>query len=197
MRYFRRLPPLLRVASLLGLLFYLAALALPMDAFIKFLSSFPHAYQDSSPMFIIALNLLWLGSACSFTVNGYSTRFRRSDRGPFPLDSWQSQVRAIALLSALPLCGIALALIIPRPLSPSWSSSRSPCSRRSWCSWPKSLVWQAADWYAPHRPGDLDKPLAFCSADWPSQELSGLTTKYNQITFCACEPITERMRHGS
>jgi hypothetical protein len=113
MRYFRRLSPLLRVASIVGLLFYLAALALLTDSCIMFLSSFPHAYQDSSPMFIIALNLLWLGSACFFAVNGYSTRFRRSDRGPFPLDSWQSQVRAIALLSALPLCGIALALIIP------------------------------------------------------------------------------------
>jgi hypothetical protein len=113
MRSFRRLPPLLRVASLLGLLFYLTTLALLTDSCIMFLSSFPHAYQDSSPMFIIALNLLWLGSACVFAVNGYSTRFHRSDRGPFPLDSWQSQVRAIALLSALPLCGIVLALVIP------------------------------------------------------------------------------------
>jgi hypothetical protein len=113
MRYFRRLPPLLRLASIVGLLFYLAALALLTDSVSMFLLSFPHAHQDSSPLFIITPNLLWLGSACSFAVNGYSTRFRRSDRGPFPLGSWQSQVRAIALLSALPLCGIVLALIIP------------------------------------------------------------------------------------
>jgi hypothetical protein len=109
MRYFRRLPPLLRVASLLGLLFYLTALAL----LINYLVTGLYAHRDPSRVPIIALNLLWLGSACSFAVNGYSTRFRRSDRGPFPLDSWQSQVRAIALLSALPLCGIALALVIP------------------------------------------------------------------------------------
>ncbi len=64
-------------------------------------------------MFVVAVNLVWLGSACSIVVNGYSTRFRRADRGPFPFDSWQSQVRAVLLLSVLPLCAFALALVIP------------------------------------------------------------------------------------
>jgi len=107
------LPPLLRVVSIVGLLFLLAAIALMINSFVTGLSSSPHAYRDASRVEAIALNLLWLSLACSFAVNSYSARFRRPDGGPFPLDSWQSQVRAIVLLSALPLCGIALALVIP------------------------------------------------------------------------------------
>jgi len=117
MRYFRRLPPLLRVASIVGLLFRLGALALLILLITSFvtdlLSSSPHAYRDSIRLSIIALNLIVLSSACSVAVNTYSVRFRRPDRGPFLLDSWQSQVRTIAPLSALPLCEIALALVIP------------------------------------------------------------------------------------
>lgn len=64
----------------------------------------------------------------------YSARFRRPGRGPFPLDSWQSQVRAFVLLAALSMCALALALFAPRALSPSCSSRRSPCSRCSCCS---------------------------------------------------------------
>src|SRR5262249_23557670 len=55
--------------------------------------------------------------ACFYAVTRYSTRFRQPDRRPFPLDSWQSQVRAILLLAALPLCALALAVLaffIPR-----------------------------------------------------------------------------------
>jgi len=68
----------------------------------------------------------WMhGGACSCTVTTYSTRFRRPDGEPFPLGSWQSQLRAILLLAALPLCALVVALYIPRPLQPSSSSACS------------------------------------------------------------------------
>jgi hypothetical protein len=117
MRYFRRLPPLLRVASIVGLLFVLTDLALLIlliNSFVMdLLSSSPHASRGVSRVGAIALNLSLLSLACSIVVNSYSRRFRQPDRGPFPLGSWQSQVRAILLLSALPLCAITLALFIP------------------------------------------------------------------------------------
>jgi hypothetical protein len=113
MRDFRRLPLLLRVTSVMGLLFLLAVLALLTDALITWLSPVPHSSLDSSRVGVIVPNLMLLSLAWSFPVNSYNIRFRRPDRGPLPLDSWQSQVRAIALLSALPLCGIAFALFVP------------------------------------------------------------------------------------
>jgi hypothetical protein len=119
-RYFRRLPPLLRVASLLGLLFPLASLALLIPLLVTSLPSFPLTPPDFGRRGISALNLGLLGGACSVAVNTYSTRFRRPDRGPFLLSSWQSQVRTILLAAALPLCALALALVaplIPLPLA--------------------------------------------------------------------------------
>jgi hypothetical protein len=101
MRYFRRLPPLLLVASIVGLLFGLTASALLIESLVTDLSAFPHAHRDLSRVGIIGMNLFWLGLACSVVVSSYSTRFRQPDRRPFPLNSWQSQVRAILLLSAL------------------------------------------------------------------------------------------------
>jgi hypothetical protein len=103
MRSFRRLPPLLRVASLLGLLFPLASLALLVPLLVTSLPSFPLTPPDFGRRGIMALNLVLLGGACSTAVNTYSTRFRQPNRGPFPLSAWQSQVRAIALGAALPL----------------------------------------------------------------------------------------------
>src|SRR5262249_202650 len=64
-------------------------------------------------LYVIAANLGAVGAACFFAVTTYSRRFRRPDRGPFPLDSWQSQVRVIALLAALPLVAIVVVLILP------------------------------------------------------------------------------------
>jgi hypothetical protein len=120
MRYFRRLPPLLRVASILGLLFPLASLALLVSVLVTSLPSFlqsPAGFNQSSAGFdrgvVIALNLGAIGGACSTAVNTYSTRFRQPAQGPFLLSSWQSQARAIGLLAALPLCALALAVFIP------------------------------------------------------------------------------------
>ncbi len=111
MRNIRRLPPLLRVVSILGYLFSLTAIALLIVSLVTDLLAFPHAHGVLSLVGTIGSNLFWLGLACSLVVSTYSTRFRRPDGRPFPLDSWQSQVRAIGLLSVLPLCGIALAML--------------------------------------------------------------------------------------
>ncbi len=113
MRNFRRLPSLLRVASIVGTLFPLAGIALMANSYVTGQSSSPPAYWDSGRTGVIALNLVWLSMACTFVAIAYSTGVRQPGLGPFPLGSWQSQVRAILLLSALPFCGIALALIIP------------------------------------------------------------------------------------
>src|SRR5258708_13514546 len=102
MRYFRRLPPLLRVASMLGLLFPLASLALLVPMLVTSLPSFPLTPPDFGRRGIIALNLGMLSGACSVAVNTYSKRFRCPDRGPFPLSSGQSQVRAIPFGASRP-----------------------------------------------------------------------------------------------
>ena len=113
MRYFRRLPPLLRVASILGLLFALASIVGFVEVIIAVLSSIPRSPVDPSRMLVIALNLGMLGLACNVAVNSYSMRFRQPDKRPFPLDSWQSQVRTILLLAALPIAALVLAVAIP------------------------------------------------------------------------------------
>jgi hypothetical protein len=120
-RYFDRLPPLLQVACILGLMLLLAAAVVAYFAPIVFVfaliasqsSASPPWYLDPIRLFVIALNLGALGVACFFAVNSYSRRFRRPDRGPFPLDSWQSQLRIIALLAALPLCAVVVVLVLP------------------------------------------------------------------------------------
>ncbi len=115
MRYSRRLPPLLRAASILGVLFPLVSLVLLVTLLIKMPSTFPQLPRDFFRVMAIALNLGLLSGACSFAIGTYRTRFRRLDTRPFPLDSWQSQLLAILLLAALPLCAITLAVVIPPP----------------------------------------------------------------------------------
>jgi hypothetical protein len=117
MRDFRRLPSLLRVASILGLLFSIASLVLFVAMIVVFITSRRSSLQppaDSSRMDDIALNLGMLGGACVFAVNAYRTRFRQMDRWSYRLNSWQSQVRAIGALAMLPLCAIILAVVIPQ-----------------------------------------------------------------------------------
>src|SRR5258706_2791119 len=119
MRYFRRLPPLLRVASILGFLFPLASIVVLLGLVSTILPSFPQLPGDAFRVLTIGMNLVLLGGACTVAVNTYNTRFRRPDRGPFPLASWQSQVLAIVLLAALPICALVLAVVIP-PTALAW-----------------------------------------------------------------------------
>src|SRR5260370_42440786 len=141
MLIFCRLPPLLRVASLFGLRCSLASITLLVSALVRSLRSLPKSSPDFGREVVIGLNLVMLGGACSFAVNTYSTRFRRPDRGPFPLASWQSQALAIVLPAALPICALALAVVIPPTASRGWSSSSSPSLQRSCCSRPISTQW--------------------------------------------------------
>jgi hypothetical protein len=112
---FRRLPLFLRVVGILGLLLALASLVMFSALVVSFITGGGVSRQglaNDPRLFVIPLNLSMLGLACSFAVNGYRPRFRQPNQRPFPLDSWQSQARAIALLAALPLCAIALAATI-------------------------------------------------------------------------------------
>ena len=110
MRNFRRLPPLLRVTGILGLLLALTSVGLLACVFLTSLSSFSNWPLKTT---VIAMNLGMLGATCSFAVQAYSMRFRQPGRGLFPLDSWQSQLRALALVAALPLSALAWAVFIP------------------------------------------------------------------------------------
>jgi hypothetical protein len=115
MRYFRSLPPLLRVASLLGLPFPLAFL-LPLLSFFLYnvMRSPPAAEVYADRLLIIGLNLGMVSMACSLVVRSYTERFRNPGTpGLFPLDSWQSQVGAFVLPAALPIGALVLAVIIP------------------------------------------------------------------------------------
>jgi hypothetical protein len=112
-RNFRRLPPHLRVVSILGLLLSLVSLALLGSALIAKALSFPLALWDSDHIYLIGVNLSMLSLACTLVGNTYSVRFRHPDSGPFPLSSWQCQARTLALLAALPLCALALTTVSP------------------------------------------------------------------------------------
>ncbi|MGZ3599950.1 MAG: hypothetical protein ACXWQR_09105 [Ktedonobacterales bacterium] len=125
MRYFHRMPPLLRVASILALLFYLVSGGLLGPLLMRGLSTFsqmmsqstvPQMPVDFLRVLVIGGNLSMLGLACTFALIAYNTRLRWPDTRPLLLDSWQSQVRAIVLPSALPLCAITLALVTPQTL---------------------------------------------------------------------------------
>ena len=117
MRSFRRLPPFLRVVSVFGLLFPLTSLVLcaawPVSSITSWFM-FLQASGNAERLFVIAGNLTMLGVACTFPISRYNLGVRQADSGgPVLLDAWQRQARALALLGALPLCGIILALIIP------------------------------------------------------------------------------------
>ncbi len=107
-----RLPPLLRVVRILALVFPLAGLALAGFAVVvRFSSGQWPLDPDRGPL--IMANLTILGVACASAVANYRTRFRLPDRGPFPLHSWQSRMRVIAVVAALPICSLVLAIAIP------------------------------------------------------------------------------------
>src|SRR5258707_11254311 len=111
MRDFRSLPFHLRVVSLLGLLCLLAfSLLFSNLLFVTILSSLS---PDSWRILLMAVNLLILGWTCLTVVRIYRARMAQSDGGPFPVSSWQRQVRAIALWTGLLLCALALAVFIP------------------------------------------------------------------------------------
>jgi hypothetical protein len=114
MRYARRLPPLLRVMNILGLLFILMAVVALLAGAPIFHGSFQWSPMQAHRATGIVFTLLALSLACTFVVSNYTLRFRRAGRPSYPLDSWPSQVRWWLLLGTLPLCVLALAVVLPR-----------------------------------------------------------------------------------
>lgn len=113
-RHFRRLPPVLRVAAIYGLLSILAGLAILLSPLLVWFHSFsPPPFWLSSRVLDICLNLLAIGNASTLVVNAYCLRFRHAAPIPALFNSWSTQVRAIALLVGLPLCTLVVALVIP------------------------------------------------------------------------------------
>jgi hypothetical protein len=110
MRSFRRLPPLLRVVSILGLLCALGSSVAFAELFVTILRSLS---ADSWRVLMIALNLGILSGTCSVAVRTSNVHVRQPDEGPLPASSWQNQVWAIVVVTALPLCALALAVFIP------------------------------------------------------------------------------------
>jgi hypothetical protein len=107
-----RVPPFLRVVRILGLLFPLAGLALAGFAVVVRFSSGQWPLDPyRGPLILVNLNIL--GLACVSAVANYQTRFRPPGIGPFPLHSWQSRMRFIAVVAALPICSLVLAVVIP------------------------------------------------------------------------------------
>ncbi len=112
MNSFRRLPPVLRVASLLRLLFPLGLLATCALLVTAGHWSSVQVGIYVSRLAIIATNLSLVGLGCSLVVRSYLVRVRQRGREPFSLASWHSQVRTIVTLTAVPVCALVLAVII-------------------------------------------------------------------------------------
>lgn len=112
------LPPPLRVVRLLGCLFPLAALAVFGIAWVatQFFTR-PLSSLDSTRLMVIGFNLTALGLACVSAVGTYRARTRQSDsqlpRRPFPLTSWQSRLRVIAVVAALSTGTLIVAVVLP------------------------------------------------------------------------------------
>lgn len=115
-RYFWRLPLHLRVLGIVGVLLDGASLAslvwltplLPVAG-----SSPPQLPSAFFRVLAIALSAVMLAGACVLVVRIYCLRFRQPARESFPLSSWQSQLRAVAVMGAVPLVGLVVALVLP------------------------------------------------------------------------------------
>lgn len=116
MRYFRHLPPLLRMASVVGLLLILASLALSTALLFHVQPFLPQAAVDTSRMQLVSMNLGLLGLVVVIVILNHNIRFRQLATAQFPLSNWQSQLLAIAVLWVLPLCALAVALFFPPSL---------------------------------------------------------------------------------
>ena len=116
MRYFPRLPPFLRVVSVVALLLSISSLVLFVAPFLTLWSPFHLAFLPQTPdtyrVDVIAANDIVLSLVCGALLNTYTRRFRQPDQAPFPLSSWRSQARWLALMGTLPLCAIILAVVI-------------------------------------------------------------------------------------
>jgi len=111
MRHVRRITPLVRVPSLVGLLYLLACGAVLIISLVLG----TYAERDGSGLSIaVVMGPFYLGLAGSYAVLSHRKRLRRLDRGGFVrLDSCRSQLRALGVLLVLPLCALPLAVFLP------------------------------------------------------------------------------------
>lgn len=112
LRNFRHLPPLLRVVSIVGVLLILASLALSTVLVFHIQPFFPQSDADASRLQLVSLNLGLLGLIGAMLLTNFNMRMRQLGGTPFPLDTWRSQMLALMVLTALPLCGLLLALVL-------------------------------------------------------------------------------------
>ena len=116
MRYFRHMSPISRVFGAVGLLLILASFALASASLFMSWMSYPHVAAGLSRADLVSMDLGLLGLAVIIVLNDRNIR-RALDRPPFSPSSWQSQIRIILLVAALPLCGLSLAILLPPSLS--------------------------------------------------------------------------------
>jgi hypothetical protein len=113
MHYFRRLPPLLRTMSAVGILFgFVVFVAFIFLSALQGLFALQLSWEDVSRIQLVAIDCAVLAIDCAIVIYAYNTRFYRPDREPHPLGSWQRQARAWGSLAVLPLCNIVLALVL-------------------------------------------------------------------------------------
>lgn len=112
MRAIRRLPPLLRAVYGWGFLYILVSLALSTVLLFHIQPFSTLSEADTRRIQLISMGMGVLGLIDIIVVMTYNTRFHQPNRRSFPFDSWQRQALAIVLTSALPLCGLALAIVI-------------------------------------------------------------------------------------
>lgn len=124
LRYFRQIPRLLQVLSLLGFLLLLAAIAMLISELVTATSALVVFLNDpntSSPpgqtlrLLGTGMSLGLLGFGCAWPTMMYVSHLRRPGRAPWP-DTWQMQALATLALVTLPLFSLALPLLFPAPL---------------------------------------------------------------------------------
>lgn len=137
-REFRRLPPLVRVASLLGLLLPLAALALLTQALSTNLSTSEWP-ADFNRVLAIALNLNVLGLDCTLVVTTVRARVREQGREPVVQDAWLRPGRLLVVTAMLPLGALTCAVVLP-PTYPGFDTIFL-LSLLAVCVWVGVMVW--------------------------------------------------------
>jgi len=114
MQSFRRLPPFLRAMSGLGQLAILAALGVLTWTFLAARGADQAgASRGWNRGMALFMALLLLSMACSVTLAAYNRRFEHPPRRALWPDAWQTQLKVVLALAALPLSSLVFALLVP------------------------------------------------------------------------------------
>ena len=112
---FRRLPPFLRAVWVLALLSLLAALGVMTWTYLATRGEDQSAARrEWNQGTAIGWSLLVLGLACLPLLLAYNARFaRRPTRRALWPGAWQTQLKVVLALAALPLSSLVFALLVP------------------------------------------------------------------------------------